>query len=190
MMRRLTFSALALIISLTPLTAGAQYLQPEDVLLRDQNAQLVPRSPRAAQETARQQHQQNEQNHPSTIADYGTAGSSSSTAGTPAGTDNDTLHGSAPGDDSPATADKILWSVDMDPATARFLRRLQNARAEQAYQLAARQQILQSTALHSGAPLSGTGPAESATILVMLGAVGWTIWRARRDRLITILRIG
>ncbi len=190
MMRRLTFSALALVISLAPLTAGAQYLQPEDVLLRDQNAQLVPRSPRAAQEAAERQKQLSEQNHPSTIQEYGTAGSSSSTAGTPAGTTDNDLHGSAPDGESPATADEILWGVDMDPATARFLQRLQNAQAEQAYQLAAQQQILQSTALHSGAPLSGTGPAESATILVMLGAVGWTIWRSRRNPLITFLRIG
>ncbi len=173
---------LFLLAMLAPM-AHAQYLEPEDVLLRDRNALYVPTSPRAAQQNAADQEAQRAALPRPTVQDPSTAATASSSA---AGTD---LHNSPP-----LTTDPQADDSGLDPVTLRWLRRLQENQhagpvlpSEQptsAETEALLEQIRHSTALHSGADLAGSGPAETATVGVMGLAIAWTILRARRLRLL------
>ena len=73
----------------------------------------------------------------------------------------------------------------LDPATERLMRRLQTAenawsgQETQGAWIAPEGGGLQSTALHSGAPLADTGPAETATVILLVGTIGWIVWRSK-----------
>lgn len=166
-MRTRLLTTATLIAVLVPMAASAQYLSPEDVLLRDQSALSVPKNRREARQAAEEQQQQNTEKERPTVTEWWTTSSAPSSAAAVAPTDSEedpTLHPSAP--EEPGLE-------NLDPITLRFLRRLQQQNAGT---------TMHSTALHSGADLSGTGPAETMTVMLVMAAIGWTIWRSRGMR--------
>jgi hypothetical protein len=169
-MRVLTILLLTVLLG-APVHAQ-QYQEPEDVLMRDQAAAQIPHNNRAANAAASSQEAARQAAHPVLTTEPGDAQSASSAdaSSAAAGTTDTDLHGAAPA----AGTDEFS---SLDPITARFLRRLQN---EQTLNLYLQQNGSESTALHSGAPLAGSGPAETASVAALFLAVGWTLWRARR----------
>ncbi len=141
-------------------TAHAQYLTPEDVLLS------IPTNPRAAQQNASRQAAEAQNRSRPSVQEPGAQSSSSSAAS------SETLHPSPPVEETPVPVETL------DPVTLRLLRRLQQ-RAHEGPPLPP-SEVTQSTALHAGADLTGSGPAETATLAAIGLAVGVTLWRSRR----------
>lgn len=159
-------------------TVDPSYLTPDQVLDLNKNAFYLPGNKREARKQADEQAQQNIKNHPSVLSGPGTdkpaapaTPPASSTTETPAQpADASGLHEAAPD----ASADGAL-----DPITARFLRRLEQQQSTHLFDPQT-DTIGSTAALHSAAPLAGSGPAENVTVAIMLGAVGWTVWRAKK----------
>ena len=180
-MHRLLAFFLALMGLLLPLPAFAGYLEPEDVLLRDQSAFFLPSNRREALQNAQQQAQVSLGKDRPTVREWSAQPQVAETP-TPA------LHASPP-DAAPADGTDASDATDtsntdvpaadagIDPITLRWLRRLEHLNTLRSATL---EQTLQSTATHAGAPLADSGPAETATVIVIIGAVGWTLYRARR----------
>ena len=145
--------------------AHAQYLEPEEVLLRDQAAAAIPHNQRQAQAAADKQEQDRIDRLMSSAPQ---PASSSSVA--PVITTDTTVHPSA-GD-----------GFQLDPITERLLLRLQNqnTQPQQNTVYLLPDGTVHSSALHSGAPLAGSGPAQTAAICALFIAVGWTLWRAHK----------
>lgn len=182
-MRTLLTLLTALLLPFSVEQAIAQiYLSPEDVLINNggYSIESIPRNPRQAQEQAEMQQQSSAEGRP-VFQEYWLRSSSSksSEAASAAAATNEedvgTLH-QGPGDTPDA-------SGSIDPTLLRLLERLERSRAQGPVLSAADDGTQQSTALHSGAPLSDTGPGDIAVLLVLGGAVAWTLYRGRKARM-------
>lgn len=161
MMRSRLLTIVTLVGLAAPLTGIAQsYLTPEQVLEQNDGAFLVPGGRRGAQWAADLQVQQSIDRHPSIIqepwdpvVDNGLP---------PAISEDDLLPvGSA------SVYDTNPYG-GLDPLTARLLARL-----------AQQNSILASTAWQNNAPLAGTGPMTTLTVIAMAVATLWTLRKAR-----------
>lgn len=159
MMRRVLSSTALLVLLFFPSGVGAQYLTPEDVLIRDQNAILVPKNKREAQEAADAQDAARAAQHRSTLQENSSEPVPENNPPVP--TEEPLLRPSAP-------EEPEGYTQELDPITLRLLERLRREST----------QTLSSTALHSGAPLADTGPAEIMSVLTIIVAIGWTVRRS------------
>jgi hypothetical protein len=175
-MRSFLFS-LAILTLLGPLPSRAQqYLEPEDVLLQQGTKTGPPTNSRSANDQGIAQQSANQQRHPVTLQDS-VARTSAAASSQPSGNTSSAdatagLHEAAPS--APAT------TVTFDPVTARLLQRLE--REQNARLAGGPSDVEHSTALHSAAPLTGSGPAEDALIGLAIAAIGWTVWQAGKKR--------
>ena len=163
-MRSRLLIAIAFIGLIAPLTGIAQsYMTPEDALLENDGAFLVPSHSRGTAWAADLQAQQNADRHPSVVQEPW-----------------DPIHddGLPPPDaafDTAATdtVEGVTLSQNyggLDPTTARLLARL-----------AQQNSILASTIAQtqSEKPLAQTGPAAILSVIAMIAATIWTLRRAR-----------
>ncbi len=154
---RIFFSLLTAL--LLPAFAHAQYLSPEEVLLRDQDSAVVNREPDFQEYWLR--------SSSSTAA--------SATASSEAGADTeDTVH------EGPVSGGADSETID-DPVLRRLLDRLQNRHDGPA--IGGTTDGTMPSTLHSGADLSDTGPGDIAVILTLGGAVAWTVYRGRKMKM-------
>lgn len=157
MMRSRLIAAIALMGLAAPLTGIAQtYLTPEQVLLQNDGAFLVPSHNRGTAWQVELQDQQNIARHPSILRDPW----------------EPVVDRGIPPPNYPEIVTPSLTPAQaaypgLDPVTARLLVRL-----------AQQNSILASTAA-GNAPLAGTGPASTIAMLAMAAATIWTIRRAR-----------
>lgn len=166
---------LLLTVLVVPMTTLA-YTSPEEVLNSDENAGFYnpPPSPRHTQEIQAQQQ--------ASVAAWRAAEQQalfekSSASSAPASDDIDPLHGAAPSESTygqtsglSATDQRILERV-----------KAQQAQAEMDAAVEARVRVLTSQqGLHSGAPLTDSGPGTVISAFVLAGAGLWTIWKAKR----------
>ena len=166
----------ALLLLLLPAAVTAQYyLSPEDVLLRDQAYISGPQGPREAQKAATVQDEQRLQVNRPAFVEWWNKSSAPATAVPEAVATPPAATTEPPSTPSATTS--------MDPILQRLLERLARQNIQQGPALAP--DASSSTALYSGAPLTGSGPAATATIIVLLGAAGWTVYRARGSRYMT-----
>jgi len=166
----LTLLPIVLALSQQPAMTVA-YLTPEEVLLQEQMQNFdgytsyTPPNTRRARATGDEVAAERLLQHPSTLQPLGgtpAEASSSSASSAPAASVTDAAsseHGAAV---SPFT---------LDPTTLRLLQRIErnNVRANSLLEAQDR-------------PLTPTGPAGYATVAVMLLAVGWTVWKAKKGK--------
>jgi|GEM_PF-3366007 len=192
-------TALLAIALLTP-TAHAEttvaYLTPEEVLLQEQYDYYLPPNPRRVRQIAEEQEAQRN-------AQYGqssTAGAASSQAAAPQPTTPPPVLSNpiAPHPSAPASGENVAPLDDTDPypdpedtttdpgmdsVTLRLIERLQRAQY-QPQMPAPTGETVQPTRHRED--LVGSGPASLLMMLVIIGAVGYTLLRAsgRRARMI------
>ncbi len=147
----LTALAVTLLLSLPAAVYAQEYITPETFINITGDQRL------ANEINAYNQQQQQINSHPSTLTNWydksSSSAASSVSASSDAGADGGTAAGG--GDQADTTGGDTAATIDTT-------------------------QTLESTALHSGAPLAGTGPAEDLTIGAVLFAVGLTLYRVRR----------
>ncbi len=171
---RTAFAIGLIALTVAPVVASAQtYMGPEEVFLRDYK-RINARS--AKLEVAKQQQAAQTSSRPTVVGWWEV--SSSSAPVTAAASSVSSVYS---GPETSANNDAL------DPATLRWLARLQNRQAQleaqnQYQQFQQLQQIQHSTALYSGAPLVGSGLASNMVFGVVLGAIGFTLYRVRRAR--------
>lgn len=170
---------LALATLLIPSLAFADYLTPEQVLNSDQNAGFFdpPPSPRDAQAVQARQQASVASRRAAEQSSYFAQFSSASAASS---VDDSGLHGAAPTSEPSAVSgqDSSLSLQDQ-----RILERVKQQQAQAALdaEVAARMQVLASQqSLHSGAPLSSSGPGTILSAFLLAGAGLWTVWKAKK----------
>ena len=198
-------TAMTLALAALPAVAHAQYLTPEDVLLRDRNALYVPTTRRAAEAAAEEQQARSAAQDRPTVVDWWDR-PAEEVAAEPE--DDATYSGPPLGssfsdDETVIEEDTSADEGEFDPVTLRWLRRLQQQQGELREgppqtdtpgwglllgpdgSLTPIQGLngMNPPAYHSGADLTNSGPASTAAIVVMLGAVGWTLYRSKRRKL-------
>ena len=163
--RLLTIVAVAGLLA--PLTGIAQsYMSPEDFLQQNDEQFLIPSGHRGSQWRADMNAQLNQDRHPSIIREPWDP------------VQDDGLPPPVAMEDDYSTVDYLPPAEPtpvyggLDPTTARLLARL-------AQQNSLMNSALQSTAGANGAPLAGTGPASVVAVMAMVGAMAWTLRRAR-----------
>jgi hypothetical protein len=179
MMRSLLSAIVAAVCLLGMTPVYAQYVSPEDMLYQQGYASpedvfgnndaafLVPSGKRGAQWTADVQAEQSYQRHPSILNEPWDPQQDN---GVPAPQYPPVVY--QPPVQQPTTPTSPYSTLD--PITARLLERL------------ARDNVVNttvgympSTAYGTGLPLAHTGPEAVLIVLAMVGAVGWTLRRAR-----------
>ncbi len=192
MIRHLLLTGLLLAGTVSPLTAEA-YLEPEDVLDDESLTTRFFAPPPSNRETADQVRKQQEESAARREAEQAAL---KEPAAEPAEED---LHGAAPEEESTDLEALIKALQELQGASSsstaggddavnqRLLERIQ-ARQEADQRAALLQQLLgDDQTMHSGAPLSDTGPAAVLTVLAMAGAVGETWRRVRKAQKATQL---
>lgn len=165
---RILFSVGLLTLLMVPgLTSAQSYMGPEEVFLRDYQ-RINSRS--AQQKVSQQQQQSNSSARPS-VTPWWEASSSSAPA----------VVASSSSSAPVPTYQGPVQDSGLDPVTLRWLARLQSRQVELEVENRV-QQIQHSTALYSGAPLTGSGLASNLVIAVVACAVGFTLYRVRQAR--------
>lgn len=191
MIRHLLLTGLLLAGTVSPLTAEA-YLEPEDVLDDESLTTRFFAPPPPDRELADQVRKQQEESAARRKAEQ------DALKPKPAEPEED-MHGAAP-DEEETDLEALIKALeelqgasssssasDDDAVNERLLERIQE-RQEASQRAALLEQLLgDDQTLHSGAPLSDTGPAAVLTVLAMAGAVGETWRRVRKAQKATQL---
>lgn len=169
--------ATILLLSLTVAPAAQAYLSPEDVLL--QKELYLPPSGRESEERVDRQARESAERRDREQEILFKAQSSSEEMEDPA-------IGAAP-EMNGAAGEEGLGSLDEGDLrllqTIRLLDRVQ--RNQQVVLYGGRMLPLQADTLHGGAPLAPTGAGGILSAITMVGAVGWTLLRAKRGKVVT-----
>jgi hypothetical protein len=192
MTKRHLIRGLCLTVLLIPTTVLA-FQEPEQVLM-DQNNQVYWNPPPSARDTQSTQAAQASSDAALRASEQAAAFSSSSA---PTMESSSSLHGAAgsqPSNDqmqqlinalqklegsSASTGSDGNAAAALDPVTQRLLLRIKENQMRG--QLDAQSQVLASQqSLHGGAPLAGSGPGTTLSLLVVAIAGVWTVWKARR----------
>ena len=163
-----------LLLSLSVAPAALAYLSPEDVLL-NKELYLPPTTRESSDRVSRQADESAERRDREQEILFGAQHSSeeSSVATVPMPVEN---NGAAPAESSFSADDlKLLQTI-------RLLDRVQ--RNQQTTLYGERVLSLQSDSLHGGAPLAPTGAGGIVSAITMVGAIGWTLLRAKRGKVI------
>ena len=161
MMRSRLLTIVAVIGFVAPITGIAQsYMTPEQVLQQNDGAFLMPTHHRGAVAQANLEAQLSMDRHPSVIHEPWDPVQDNGLP-PPVALDQ-------PTDVQPVTQQQPTGYSNLDPLTARLLARL-----------AQQNSILASTAAANGAPLAGSGPAATLSVIAMVGAGLWTLRKAR-----------
>lgn len=172
-MKHLLLGAI-LLLSLSVAPVAQAYLSPEDVLL---NKELyLPPTRREADERVNQQSRESadRREREQEILFETQRSSESSAAVVPAPSDG---NGAAPDEMGSLSAEDMRLLQ-----TIRLLDRVQ--RTQQVVLYGDRMLPLQADSLHGGAPLAPTGAGGVLSAVTMLGAVGWTMLRARKGKVV------
>lgn len=163
-----------LLFCLLPAPAARAYISPEDVLL---NKELyLPPTKRESDERVTQQARESEDRREREQEIIFRSQHSSEASSVSVAVQSEE-NGAAPDESSLSAEDVRLLQ------TIRLLDRVQ--RSQQVMLYGNRMLPLQADALHGGAPLSPTGAGSILSVLTMAGAVGWTLLRARKGKVIT-----
>lgn len=173
--------SLVLATLLTPAVALA-YMSPEEVLSTDQNARFynfLPPSPRHTEQIQAEQQASHAAWRESTQQQYFAAQGAQS---------SDSMHDAAPSNQD-ALLQQIVNQLNQNQnqqATTksdedqRLLERVRQQQTDAQIQEAAQRLIASQESLHSGAPLTQSGPATVISLVGLAGAAVWTFMRARR----------
>ncbi|MFH0851605.1 MAG: hypothetical protein V1876_02550 [Candidatus Peregrinibacteria bacterium] len=163
-----------LLISLSVAPAALAYLSPEDVLL---NKELyLPPTTRETSDRVTQQSRESADRREREQEIIFNAQHSSKESGVAAVPPPVEGNGAAPAEGSLSQDDLRLLQ------TIRLLDRVQ--RNQQIVLYGNRMLPMQADSLHGGAPLAPTGAGGILSGIVMVGAVGWTLLRARRGKVV------
>ncbi|MDD5103038.1 MAG: hypothetical protein PHX93_01410 [Candidatus Peribacteraceae bacterium] len=163
-----------LILGLSMAPAALAYLSPEDVLLNKElylpptTRETLDRVSTQARESAERREREQE-----IIFNSQHSSEASSAAVVPAPVEG---NGAVPAEGSLSKDDLRLLQ------TIRLLHRVQ--RNQQVVLYGDRMLPMQADALHGGAPLAPTGAGGILSGLTMIGAVGWTLLRAHRGKVV------
>lgn len=168
MMTRTKILHSALLLSLLVPTVAMAYTSPEEILGSEENARFFdpPPSPREAESVqAAQQASVAARREQEQAALFPKKSSSSSSSS------EETLHDAAP-----------VMSGQQSSLSLEDQRILERVHAEQQdAEIDARvQMLIAQQGLHSGAPLTSSGPETTIAAFVLAGAGLWTIWKAKR----------
>ncbi|MDD5041600.1 MAG: hypothetical protein PHX87_03810 [Candidatus Peribacteraceae bacterium] len=160
-----------LLLSLCVAPAALAYLSPEDVLL---NKELyLPPTTRETMDRVAQQSRESadrREREQEIIFNAQHSSEASSVAAVPAPAEG---NGAAPEGSYSAEDLRLLQTI-------RLLDRVQ--RNQQVVLYGDRMLPLQADSLHGGAPLAPTGAGGILSGITMAGAVGWTLWRAKKGK--------
>lgn len=184
MMSRITLQLALSLALMLPMQAHA-YLSPEDVLYDDSGIYVAP--PPNARSAADVQRAQQERSAARRQAEWEALFADQEDEEEP-------VHAAAP--EEPAEEDEqtqleaILQKLseleeaensDESRREERILERIEEEQLRQRYGLSNGGQVLGGNeVLHSGAPLSDTGPGLILSLVTLLGASAWTLWKARK----------
>jgi hypothetical protein len=169
-----TFLAGLALLSLTVAPSAYAYLTPEDVLL-NKELYLPPTKRESDIRVARQSRESAERREREQEVLFGAQHSSESSeeASLPAATS-----------ESNSAADTGQLT-DEELRLLRTVRLLDRVDRNQNILLYGNRLLpMQVDAAHGGAPLTPTGAGGALSAITMIGAVGWTIWRAKRGKVI------
>lgn len=173
-MKHTLFAAL-LLTSLLVAPAAHAYLSPEDVLL-DKNLYLPPTKREGDDRVAQQNRTSAERREREQEVLFGAQRSSEATLE------------AAPEIAAPAAQQTGSASEDLTSEEVRLLstlRLLNRVESNQNVLLYGNRLLpMQVDSEHGGAPLAPTGAGGILSAITMVGAVGWTIWRAKRGKVI------
>ncbi len=186
MIRHLLLTGLLLAGTASPLTAEA-YLEPEDVLDDESLTTRFFAPPPSNRETADQVRKQQEESAARRAAEQ------EALKPKPEQPDEEELHGAAPEEEDQADLEALIKALQElqgassssaatgnDAVNQRLLERVQARQAAEQRAALLQQLLGNDQTMHSGAPLSDTGPAAVLTVLAMAGAVGETWRRVRK----------
>lgn len=163
-----------LIFSLSVAPAALAYLSPEDVLL---NKELyLPPSRRESEDRVSEQSRESaerREREQNILFDAQHSSEASSAAAVAVPVEN---YGAAPAESSFSAEDLRLLE------TIRLLDRVQRNQEVTLY--GQRVLSIQADSMHGGAPLAPTGAGGIISAITMVGAVGWTLLRAKKGKVI------
>ncbi len=162
---------LALTALLIPTMAGA-YTSPEEVLSSDQNIGFYNPPPKPRDAEAIQARQQAEANARRDAEQQKLLAEGASSE---APVEDDSLHGAAASSAAPVVVQSGLTTEEQ-----RILDRVKAQQAEADIQTRVNAVLASQQSLHSGAPLSDTGPGSILIGFLLAGAGIWTLWKAKR----------
>jgi hypothetical protein len=182
-MRILTYITATLLL-LIPGAAIAQYVTPEELYDQTVNGSTVPRNPRQAKQAAAAQESKASTSSKPTLQEWWLH-SSEEPSNTPQDTPNQNIQESSTPtlETSPSQIEeentlKENGTITLDPIENRRQERIEQLGGE--WLAPSATDTLHSTALHSGAPLTGSGPASTMAGAIMLTASAWTLWKSSR----------
>ncbi len=173
-----TLRCLTLLALVMP-TMTLAYTSPEEVLSSGNNAQYFNPPPTARDALATQQAQQSSDAAVRNAAQAAILPSSAVSS-----TPTDAAHGAAPTDQS-ALLQQLMNALgqksSVSTADQRALDRIHQQQYDAQVQADAMMIVAQNGGmLHSGAPLSQSGPGTVVSLLVLMLAGVWTFWKARK----------
>ncbi len=165
-----------LLVTLFIPTVALAYTSPEEVLSGGDNARFFdpPPSPREAESVQAAQQAEvaaRREREQALLFEKVVTSSASSESSSEA----DPLHGAAPVNGGNTNSDSSSLSAEEQRILERVRAQQMDADIDARVQMLIAQQ-----GLHSGAPLSHTGPETTIAGFVLAGAGLWTIWKAKR----------
>ena len=184
MMSRITLRLALSLVLLAPMQVHA-YLEPEDVLYDDSNIYVSP--PPNARSAADAQRAQQERSAARRAAEWEELFAEEESAEEP-------VHAAAPEEPTDEADQSELEAIleklnelenaeetDASRREQRILERIEEEQLRRKYGLSGDGEVLGGNeTLHSGAPLSDTGPATVVALLALVAACAWTMWKVKQ----------